>query len=227
MITDMGEEVTTMTKKDSSATNTARVDELRPRTQARGQARRRQIIETATSLFAASGFNKVSFADISKEVGISQAGVLHYFPSKADLLLEVLKHREGNNAAARAKYIEDGARPLDAHVRTLFDNDSHPELVQLFVVLAAECAAPEHPGHGWFSRRNDTLYEWMIDVVRELIDEAKLPAGVTVQTVTRWLVALPQGLGAKWIYDTEAFDRAGTFQLFIRILEPYMKDSGT
>lgn len=167
----------------------------------------------------------MSFADISKEVGISQAGVLHYFPTKADLLLEVLKLREEKNSEARIDYIDSGAHPLDAYVKSLRDNDAQPELVKLFVILIAECAAPEHPGHEWFVERNENLYQEMLAMMTDVIDEAKLPEGVTLETVTRWMVALPQGLGSKWIYDTQAFDRGRTFQLFVTMLRPYMKDA--
>lgn len=218
-----GEETILMTTtKDAPGHESA--SSLPPRTQARGQARRREILATATSMFSARGFNKVSIGDIAKGVGISQAGILHYFPSKADLLLEVLKEREDKNEAARIEYTAGGDGPLEAHVRTLKDNDASPELVQLFVVLAAESAAPEHPGHEWFAERNGKLYRWMLATISEVIDETKLPGGVTVETVARWLVALPPGLGSKWVYETEAFDRAGTVELFIRMLRPYMKN---
>lgn len=216
---EAGREMSTRSAAPTSA------EKLPPRTQARGQARRREILATATSLFAARGFNSVSFADISKEVGISQAGVLHYFPTKADLLLEVLKLREEKNSEARIDYIDSGAHPLDAYVRSLRDNDAQPELVKLFVMLIAECAAPEHPGHEWFVKRNENLYQEMLVMMTDVIDEAKLPEGVTLETVTRWMVALPQGLGSKWIYDTQAFDRGGTFQLFVAMLRPYMKEA--
>ncbi len=175
-------------------------------------------------MFSASGFNRVSIGDIAKEVGISQAGILHYFPSKADLLLEVLKDREASNQTARTEYIAEGLHPLEAHIRTLKDNDASPEIVQLFVVLAGESAATEHPGHEWFAERNEKLYLWMLRIMSDTIDETKLPAGVTIETVARWMVALPPGLGAKWMYDTEAFDRAGAVELFVRMLRPYMKN---
>lgn len=213
------------TEMSTGSTTPLSAEKLPPRTQARGLARRREILATATSLFSARGFHSVSFADISKEVGISQAGVLHYFPTKADLLLEVLKLREEKNLAARTEYIESGARPLEAYVQSLLDNDEQPELVKLFVILIAECAAPEHPGHEWFVARNEDLYQEMLVMMSDVIDEAKLPEGVSLETVTRWMVALPQGLGSKWIYDTQAFDRGGTFQLFVTMLRPYMKDA--
>jgi AcrR family transcriptional regulator len=44
--------------------------------------------------FATRGYNKASLAEISDRVGLTQAGVLHCFPSKADLLTGVLELRD-------------------------------------------------------------------------------------------------------------------------------------
>ncbi|GAB3616153.1 TetR/AcrR family transcriptional regulator [Okibacterium endophyticum] len=195
-------------------------------TQARGAARRREILDTAMSLFSNGGFNTVSLADIAKEVGITQAGILYHFPTKAALLLDVLKEREARNRASRKEYQDDGLSPLAAFIKTLAENDRNPELVQLFVVLAAESTAQEHPGHNWFAARNDELMTTMVGHVRQTIDEAKLPAGVDAEVVARWMLGLAHGLGAQWVFDTTAFDRAGHVSLFLRLLEPYLHSPG-
>lgn len=206
-----------------SSNPTPRAADLPTRTQARGEARRREILGTATSLFAVGGFHSVSLGDIAKAVGITQAGILHYFPSKAALLLEVLKQREARNAESQQQHVADGMSQLQAYVQTLADNDRSPELVQLFVVLAAEAAAPEHPSHEWFAARNTALMESMVERTREEIDESLLPEGVTAETVARWMLGLAHGLGAQWVLDTDAFDRAGSVELFLRLLAPYRR----
>lgn len=196
----------------------------RTNTQARGDARRREILDTAMALFAGGGFNKVSLADIAREVGITQAGILHHFPTKAALLLAVLQEREARNIDARRRYEREGRSPLAAYITTLHENDLNPELVQLFVVLAAESTAVDHPGHDWFVQRNDDLMASMTAMVRNTVDETKLPDGITSTTVARWMLGLAHGLGAQWVLNTEAFDRAGHLTLFLKLLEPYLID---
>ncbi|WP_368498183.1 TetR/AcrR family transcriptional regulator [Herbiconiux sp. A18JL235] len=193
-------------------------------TQKRGEARRREILDTSTSLFSAGGFNSVSLADIAREVGITQAGILHYFPTKAALLLAVLQEREARNVASREKYIAEGESPLAAYIKTLKENDQNPELVQLFVILAAEATAVDHPGHEWFARRNESLVVSMTEMVSLTVDESKLPDGVTSTTIARWVLGLAHGLGAQWVLDTSAFDRAGQLDLFLKFIEPYLLD---
>lgn len=196
----------------------------RTATQKRGDARRREILDTATTLFSAGGFNSVSLADIAGTVGITQAGILHYFPTKAALLLAVLQEREARNIESRTRHEQDGLSPLDAYIATLRENDQNPELVQLFVVLAAEATAVDHPGYTWFKTRNDRLMESMTDVVIRTVDTSRLPEGVTPSSVARWVLGLAHGLGAQWVLDTAAFDRAGHLELFMKVLEPYLRD---
>ncbi|MER7243368.1 TetR/AcrR family transcriptional regulator [Kribbella sp. NPDC000426] len=192
-------------------------------TQARGAARRREILDTAMSLFSVGGFNTVSLADIANEVGITQAGILHYFPTKAALLLAVLQEREARNVVSRQEHQQRGDSPLAAYVETLAENDRNPELVQLFVILAAESTAEGHPGHDWFVQRNNNLMKTMVGLVEETVDVSKLPDGVDAEVVARWMLGLAHGLGAQWVFDTSAFPRAEHVRLFLRLLEPYMR----
>jgi AcrR family transcriptional regulator len=190
-------------------------------TKAKGEARRREILDTAMTLFSAAGFNRVSLADIAAEVGITQAGILHYFPTKAALLIAVLQEREARNTQDKRAREAEGVRPLDAYVSTLKDNDRRPELVQLFVILAAEATAEGHPGHEWFVQRNHHLTQSMTEAVRREIDESKLPPGVDATVIARWVLGLAHGLGAQWVLDP-SFDRAGYVELFLNLLEPYL-----
>ncbi|MGA7329676.1 MAG: TetR/AcrR family transcriptional regulator [Rhodomicrobium sp.] len=58
---------------------------------ARGQGaeRREEILEAAQRLFAAHGFDAVSTRRIASEVGISQAALFGYFPTRDDLSAEL------------------------------------------------------------------------------------------------------------------------------------------
>jgi AcrR family transcriptional regulator len=65
-------------------------------------ARRKQILETALTLFAERGFDATSTKQIAKEVGVAEGLIFHYFPTKASLLTAILEDRlEGRRAFRR------------------------------------------------------------------------------------------------------------------------------
>ncbi|MEQ1617640.1 MAG: TetR/AcrR family transcriptional regulator [Terricaulis sp.] len=65
--------------------------------------RREAIVAIAAALFARDGFSGASLADIAKRGKTSKSLLYHYFPSKEDILYEVMiSHVRALEAAARA-----------------------------------------------------------------------------------------------------------------------------
>lgn len=60
-------------------------------TQPSSSPTRDQILDSAFSLIQQKGANGISFANISAEVGIQKASIHHHFPTKADLLANVVE----------------------------------------------------------------------------------------------------------------------------------------
>jgi AcrR family transcriptional regulator len=52
--------------------------------------KRDTILQAATRLFAAMGFEKTSVRKIAEEVGLSVPGMFHYVPSKEEMLNEIM-----------------------------------------------------------------------------------------------------------------------------------------
>jgi len=51
---------------------------------------RSQILDVAQDLIQKTGVNAMSYADISKEIGIRKASIHYYFPTKEDLITDLL-----------------------------------------------------------------------------------------------------------------------------------------
>jgi AcrR family transcriptional regulator len=131
------------------------------------EQRRAQIVEAATVLVARHGFYGVSLQDVAREVGITQAGLLHHVGSKEGLLELLVKQRydlrggpddyvaTGDPAATHP----DGPS-LPGYFRYLVAlNAGRPELMKLSMVLGAEAASPGHPAHDYFTARPDLTWE--------------------------------------------------------------------
>ncbi|MFF0085975.1 TetR/AcrR family transcriptional regulator [Streptomyces canus] len=119
-------------------------------------ARRAEIVRAARESFAKHGFTKASLRDIAERAGITHAGLLHHFRNKDDLLAAVLAERD----AEERRYAEAQVTDMDQLAPYLGDMLRHhqkaPELMRLWIELAAAASRPEHPAHGYFAQR----YAW-------------------------------------------------------------------
>lgn len=57
-----------------------------------GRGNEAAILNAALDAFGAEGFNGASMRDVAKRAGTSLSNLYNYFPSKSDLLAEVLRH---------------------------------------------------------------------------------------------------------------------------------------
>jgi TetR/AcrR family fatty acid metabolism transcriptional regulator len=53
-------------------------------------ARRQQILDAATKVFAANGFHRTTIRDVAREAGIADGTIYNYFANKSALLLAIL-----------------------------------------------------------------------------------------------------------------------------------------
>src|SRR5215510_14834959 len=53
-------------------------------------ARRNQILDAATKVFAQKGFHRATIRDVAKEAGVADGTIYNYFDNKTDLVLGIL-----------------------------------------------------------------------------------------------------------------------------------------
>src|SRR5690349_23099894 len=53
-------------------------------------ARRAQILDAATRVFASKGFNRATIRDVAQEAGVADGTIYNYFANKTDLLFGLL-----------------------------------------------------------------------------------------------------------------------------------------
>ena len=94
--------------------------------------------------------------------------------------------------------LADGAR----------QNAGEPGLVELYSVLAAESANPEHPGHEFFRDRFQTGRAYFTAMFAALAADGRLRPGADPAFEATWLLALWDGLQLQWLYDPAAVDVA-------------------
>jgi AcrR family transcriptional regulator len=187
--------------------------------------RRRQIMEIASGLIAERGFWGMSMQDVADRCGLTVPGVLRHFNSKVGLLVEVLAHRDVEDARSlRARlgvgeesvpdeWSAGGPGGVDLRAlcsATMRRNAEQPEIVRLFVVLEAESLTPSHPAHDYFARRQARVISSFAALAEGLTDR---PAALA-----RHIVAMMDGLQVQWLRTPEAVDLVGEWEAAADVL---------
>jgi AcrR family transcriptional regulator len=185
---------------------------------AKTRARRQEIIDAAVEVFSSAGFHKGSLRDVADRVNLSQAGLLHHFPSKEHLLQAVLTWRDDESGVLLGQPLPAGLDLLRGLVALAEYNASTPELVELHVILSAEGTSADHPLHNYFVAR----YALVFDMVRKAFEQAEaqdqLKQGVDCASAARTVIALMDGLQVQWLLHRDEVDMAGDLQCYVQSL---------
>ena len=186
--------------------------------------RREEILQEASKLFGVHGFRGTSLASIAEAVDLTEPGLLHYFPSKANLLQSVLEYRDQQDEKKYAALIQ----PENSHLPEIFEaledlvieNETRPGLVRLFTVLVGESIRYDHPSHDYFVNRYDQIREALSYYLREA---EKIPEDVDIDQLSSLIFAVMDGLQIQWLLDPENLRMSKTFNLFSKIVLTYLK----
>ncbi|MEV0968240.1 TetR/AcrR family transcriptional regulator [Microtetraspora glauca] len=182
------------------------------------ESRREEILLAALDVFAERGYTGASIASIAERVGLSQQGVLHYFPSKDRLLAEVLRLRDERNLDVLVLPGEGGAITLDTVAALVEYNAQRRGIVQSFTVLSAESVIEDHPARDFFKERYGTSRAWMAEVIRAELGD-KLPADLTPEQAAPLMFAVMDGLQLQWLLAPDEIDMPGLFRAFLSLLK--------
>jgi AcrR family transcriptional regulator len=180
--------------------------------------RRQQIVDAAVEVFSSSGFHKGSIRDVAEKAGLSQAGLLHHFPSKEHLLQAVLTWRDDVTKRMMGEPLPEGVDFLRGLVKAAEYNANTPELVELHVIVSAEGTSADHPLRSYFVDR----YAWVVELARRAFEKAategQVRPGVDCASAARTLVALMDGLQIQWLLDRDDVDMAAELRRYLHPL---------
>lgn len=162
---------------------------------AKGIAKREEILAVALDVIARHGYRGASVREIADAVGLSQAGLLHYFGSKDELFTAVLvKRDEVDNAGGTGDILDD-------LVRIVAHNAEVPGLVHLFAQLSIEAADPDHPAHQFFRARYAYLHTVLAKRIRDGQADGSLRAGPDPDRAAAAVIAATDGLQTQFLLD--------------------------
>ncbi|WP_328910010.1 TetR/AcrR family transcriptional regulator [Streptomyces sp. NBC_00234] len=183
---------------------------------ARSEERRADILRATLEVIAERGYRGATLSAVAERVGLSQQGLLHYYPTKEALLVAVLEDRDRWDTGGGGSR-GDGPWPLELLGSLVEYNAMRPDIVRTFSALLGESVAEEHPARDFFTRRYTQVRTSMAASLRAEHGE-ELSGGLTPERAATLLVAVMDGLQYQWLLDPDAVDMPEAFQDFLRLL---------
>ncbi|MEV4234832.1 MULTISPECIES: TetR/AcrR family transcriptional regulator [unclassified Nocardia] len=162
----------------------------------KGIERREQILDAALRTIAERGYSATSVAELADAVGLSQGGLLHYFGSKEELFIAVLRKRDESDVATALH----GCAP-EAFIEVIRRNTEVPGLIELFTHMQAAASDPTHPAHDYMRQRYSLGVQAFSYALREMQTAGTLPTDIDTDSAATMFFALADGLQARWLID--------------------------
>jgi len=168
----------------------------------RDEEKRKNILESATKVFAEKGFADTKIQDIANESGVAHGTIYLYFKSKDALFMSIFQE----NLAELISYIgseiqketssEDKFRRMISLQLEIIE--SNPDLTKLILI--------EFPGTGKFLNNGniDVLSNYIDligDLLNEGINEGVFSTGIRTEIAATMVYAAMQGVATRWLLD--------------------------
>jgi AcrR family transcriptional regulator len=161
---------------------------------------RQQLVETADRLFYRHGIRAVGVDRVIAEAGVAKATLYAHFPSKDDLILAVLHHREESmmeffrSAMERhEKRTKDRLRAFFAALKDWFNSPDFRGCA--FINAAVELADAAHPGSHFVQEHKRRFRDFLGTLVEETIGNAhiKVASAISLLVEGAIVTAVIQG----------------------------------
>ena len=140
----------------------------------RGQATREHLIEVATELFAARGYEGTSIDAVQQAAGVSRGSLYHHFAGKDALfeaVLEALEARVGNEVVVAAAAAPDPVARLRAGCLEWVRLAGDPVVQQILLVDAPSVLGWQR----WRAMEEVHALGLMKAALQEVADDGRLP----------------------------------------------------
>jgi AcrR family transcriptional regulator len=196
----------------------------------RGQAKRRreppdvrreQILNEAIRIIGERGYHGFSVQELAARCGLTNAGLLHHFSAKDQLLVAVIQHVERSQIeviSPLANAVRE--QPSPALILQLLETMvsqalAQPELLRLHAVLQAESLDRSHPAFHLFAARETAVLNLFTQLLEPYVDEPR--------SIARQMLAAIFGLTLQWLRAEQRFDMTAEWMHTVARLVPALR----
>jgi AcrR family transcriptional regulator len=205
--------------------------EDRPATRTRKSEgdRRSEILEATVRRVARDGIQGATISKIARDVGVSSALIMFYFPSKKDLITSALSY--AMNQTGRKRRSEDqegpakGIRWLESILRTIHLHRDENTLPRAFwLEYWAEATRMQELRQHHAARFAD-VREVYASHIEEAIREGAIRSDIDPLLAADLLKAVEYGLAVETIVDTESISAQRAYEVAMLALSLLSPDS--
>jgi AcrR family transcriptional regulator len=177
------------------------------------------IIDVALEIFGTRGLRGTTIGAIASRLGLTDSGVLHYFPTKDALIDAVLERAALEQARQIRSIVEPGG--LEALRRFAAWGEvveQTPELTAFQINLSSEAILHESPIADWVVRRYAAVHDFTTGLIREGIERGEICADVDADWEASALVAFLDGIRLQWFYSGRQLPIADAVRRYVELL---------
>jgi AcrR family transcriptional regulator len=167
------------------------------------EVRRAEVLDAALEVFAKVGFERATLQDVADRAGVTKGALYHYFDSKNQLFLELMRERLAVQIRASQALVAaaGSSRPREALLRefleTMWANLQQPGMVELMRLMVTELPKFPEVGRAFFDEivapaRRTMRQIWERDGMRSVAQDEWIDAIVAVLPSMFFGVALSQ-----------------------------------
>jgi len=177
------------------------VESTKQRRARQKERRRQEILDAAIELWATKGSRGTGLTEVAERAGMTHAGVLHHFGSKANLFLAVMEERDRRDRAVLQPYFDRAdIHDLWAHYPDLArENERASGLAQLFIVLIGESITPNNLGHEYLRERYRIVLGRTQSILEAAQQHGEIDAGVDCAATASQIAAFMDGALIQWM----------------------------
>ncbi len=181
----------------------------------KGLAKREAILDAALEVFGEVGLHGASLREIASRVGVSHQSLMHYFPTKNELLMAVLRRRDER---LRRHFDDASGMSISELIALAEDNVGMPGVIELYNMASAEATNTEHPAHAYYAEFYESIIASNARYLRRAADRGLLREGWTPESAARAILGMMDGLQLQWLYDRDDVHVAESLKLLVSAL---------
>jgi AcrR family transcriptional regulator len=175
-----------------------------------------QIAESAVKLFARHGYRGTTIAQIARDVGLTDAGVLYHYPTKADLFWAVVDMFEDLQRERVLALLAPGGL---AAIRNLARwgpiIEERPDLLALQVVLGAAAVSEDSEIRPYYHQRYEDLRAGIAGLLKQAQGAGEVRADVDHIFEATAFLAFLDGLRLQYFYSDGAVSLSANLSAYV------------